>query len=178
MALQPKRFAALAVVALAAGGLAACGGSSSSGSSSATSGKPVSGGTLRIVAASGPDHIDTVPAYYTPDYMLERGYARQMLAYPASPATSTSSPAWTKATTPIPDVATVVPSTTNGGITNGGKTYTFHIKKGVDWDSTPVRAVTSADFIREFKTFCNPAPGGFVGNLGYYQDTIAGLKAY
>ena len=178
MALQPKRFAALAVVALAAGGLAACGGSSSSGSSSATSGKPVSGGTLRIVAASGPDHIDTVPAYYTPDYMLERGYARQMLAYPASPATSTSSPAWTKATTPIPDVATVLPSTGNGGITNGGKTYTFHIKKGVNWDSTPVRAVTSADFIREFKAFCNPAPGGFVGNLGYYQDTVAGLKAY
>ena len=134
MALQPKRFAALAVVALAAGGLAACGGSSSNGST-ANSGTPVSGGTLRIVAASGPDHIDTVPAYYTPDYMLERGYARQMLAYPASPATSTSSPAWTKATTPIPDVATVVPSTSNGGITNGGKTYTFHIKKGVDWDT-------------------------------------------
>src|ERR1700727_2914567 len=105
MALQPKRFAALAVVALAAGGLAACGGSSRSGSS-ATSGKPVSGGTLRIVAASGPDHIDTVPAYYTPDYMLERGYACQMLAYPASPATSTSSPAWKKATTPVADVAT------------------------------------------------------------------------
>jgi len=78
MALQPKRFAALAVVALAAGGLAACGGSSSSSTSSASGGTPVSGGTLRIVAASGPDHIDTVPAYYTPDYMLERGYARQL----------------------------------------------------------------------------------------------------
>ncbi|HEY6481629.1 MAG TPA: ABC transporter substrate-binding protein [Streptosporangiaceae bacterium] len=178
MALQPKRYAALAVVALAAGGLAACGGSSSSGTSPASSGTPVSGGTLRIVAASGPDHIDTVPAYYTPDYMLERGYARQMLAYPASPATSVTSAAWKKATTPVPDAATVVPSTTNGGITNGGKTYTFHIKKGVDWDSTPVRQVTSADFIREFKTFCNPAPGGFVGNIGYFQDTIAGLKSY
>ena len=75
--------------------------------------------------------------------MLERGYARQMLAYPASPATSVTSAAWTKATTPVPDVATVVPSTTNGGITNGGKTYTFHIKKGVNWDCTPVRQVTS-----------------------------------
>jgi peptide/nickel transport system substrate-binding protein len=178
MALQPKRYAALAVVALAAGGLAACGGSSSSGNSSASSGTPVSGGTLRIVAASGPDHIDTVPAYYTPDYMLERGYARQMLAYPASPATSTTSAAWTKATTPVPDVATVVPSTSNGGITNGGKTYTFHIKPGVDWDSTPVRQVTADDFIREFKAFCNPAPGGFVGNIGYYEDTIAGLTSY
>ncbi|HEY5361720.1 MAG TPA: ABC transporter substrate-binding protein [Streptosporangiaceae bacterium] len=178
MALQPKRFAALAVVALAAGGLAACGGSSSSGTSSASAGTPVSGGTLRIVAASGPDHIDTVPAYYTPDYMLERGYARQMLAYPASPATSTSSPAWTKATTPEADVSTVIPSTSNGGITNGGKTYTFHIKPGVQWDSTPVRPVVAADFVREFKAFCNPAPGGFVGNIVYFEDTIAGLKSY
>jgi peptide/nickel transport system substrate-binding protein len=178
MALQPKRYAALAVVALAAGGLAACGGSSSSGTSTANSGTPVSGGTLRIVAASGPDHIDTVPAYYTPDYMLERGYARQMLSYPASPATSTTSAAWTKATTPEADVSTVVPSTTNGGITNGGKTYTFHIKPGVDWDSTPVRQVTADDFIREFKAFCNPAPGGFVGNIDYFEATVAGLTSY
>jgi peptide/nickel transport system substrate-binding protein len=179
MALQPKRYAALAAVALAAAGLAACGGSSSnSSSSSASSGKPVSGGTLRIVAASGPDHIDTVPAYYTPDYMLERGYARQLLSYPSDPATSTTSAAWTKATTPEADVATVVPSTSNGGITNGGKTYTFHIKPGVDWDSTPVRQVTADDFIREFKAFCNPAPGGFVGNIDYYEATIAGLTSY
>jgi len=178
MALQPKRYAALAVVALAAGGLAACGGSSSSSNTSANSGTPVSGGTLRIVAAAGPDHLDTVPAYTTYDYMLERGYARQMLNYPADPATSTSSAAWTKATTPVPDVATVVPSTTNGGITNGGKTYTFHIKPGVDWDSTPVRQVTADDFIREFKAFCNPAPGAFVGNIGYFEDTIAGLTSY
>jgi peptide/nickel transport system substrate-binding protein len=178
MALQPKRFAALAVAALAAGGLAACGGSSTGSNSSATGGKPVSGGTLKVVAASGPDHFDPVPAYTTYDYMLERGYARQMLSYPASPATSTDSPAWTKATTPVPDVATAVPSTSNGGITNGGKTYTFHIKPGVQWDSTPVRQVTADDFIREFEAFCNPAPGGLVGNLGYFQDTIAGLKSY
>jgi peptide/nickel transport system substrate-binding protein len=177
MALQPKRFAALAVVALAAGGLAACGGSSSN-SSTGNGGKPVSGGTLRIVAAAGPDHIDTVPAYTTYDYMLERGYARQLLNYPASPSTSTSSPAWKKATTPVPDVATVIPSTSNGGITNGGKTYTFHIKPGVDWDSTPVRQVAAADFIRQFKAFCNPAPGGLVGNTGYFEDTIAGLRSY
>ena len=72
-----KRVATLAVLAIAAGGLAACSSSSSntgatSAPTSATSAKPVSGGTLNIVAASGPDHIDTVPAYYTPDYELER----------------------------------------------------------------------------------------------------------
>jgi ABC-type glycerol-3-phosphate transport system substrate-binding protein len=58
----PKRYAVAAMAGIAAVSLAACGGSSSS-SSTASSGKPVYGGTLHIVAASGPDHIVTVPAY-------------------------------------------------------------------------------------------------------------------
>ena len=171
----PKRYAVGAMAGIAAVSLAACGGSSSS-NSTASSGKPVSGGTLHIVAASGPDHIDTVPAYYTADYQLERMYTRQLLQYPTVPATSTSSSGWTQDTTPVADVATAVPSTSNGGITNGGKTYTFHIKSGVDWDSSPVRQVTAADFIREFKAFCNPVSP--VGNPVYYQSTIAGLTSY
>jgi peptide/nickel transport system substrate-binding protein len=171
----PKGYAVAAMAGIAAVSLAACGGSSSS-SPTASSGKPVSGGTLHVVAASGPDHIDTVPAYYSADYMLERGYARQLVSYPTVPATSTSSAGWTTDTTPVADAATVVPSTSNGGITNGGKTYTFHIKSGVDWDSTPVRQVTAADFIREFKAFCNPVSP--VGNPVYYESTIAGLTSY
>ena len=171
----PKRYVLGAMAAVAGMSLAACGGSSSSNSTS-SSGKPVSGGTLHIVAASGPDHIDTVPAYYTADYQLERAYTRQLLAYPTVPATSTSSPGWTQTTTPQPDIATAVPTTANGGVTNGGKTYTFHIKPGVDWDSSPARPVTAADFIREFKAFCNPVSP--VGNPVYYESTIAGLTSY
>lgn len=171
----PKRYVLGAMAAVAGMSLAACGGSSSS-NSTASSGKPVYGGTLHIVAAAGPDHIDTVPAYFTADYQLERAYTRQLLAYPTVPATSTSSPGWTQTTTPVPDVATEVPTTANGGITNGGKTYTFHIKPGVDWDSSPARAVTADDFIREYKAFCNPVSP--VGNPGYYESTIVGLTSY
>ena len=63
----PKRFAGLAAAVLAAGALAACSSSSTSSptTSSSVVGTPVSGGTLHIVAASGPAHLDTVPAYYT-----------------------------------------------------------------------------------------------------------------
>jgi peptide/nickel transport system substrate-binding protein len=172
---QSKRLCALAAAVLTAAGLAACAKSSPSTTSSS---KPVYGGTLRIVAASGPDEIDTVPAYYTADYMLERAYARQLLSYPAAVAPTTTSAGWKKTTTPVADMATEVPSTSNGGITNGGKTYTFHIRSGVDWDSTPVRQVTSDDFIREFKAFCNPAPGGFVGNIDYFDATIVGMSSY
>jgi peptide/nickel transport system substrate-binding protein len=136
----------------------------------------VAGGTLHIVAASGPAHIDTVPSYYTTDYQLTHAYTRQLLNYPTLPYTSTSSSGWTKDTTPAPDIATAVPTTANGGITNGGKTYTFHIKPGVDWNTTPARQVTSQDFLREYKAFFNPVSP--VGNPTYYEATISGLTAY
>ncbi len=176
-----KRVATVAVLAIAAGGLAACSSSSSSTGSTAaptaaSSVKPQSGGTLNIVAASGPDHIDTVPAYYTPDYELERVYTRQLVSYPTVPAPTTSSAGWTTDTTPEPDAATEVPTTANGGITGGGTVYTFHIKPGVDWDTTPARQVTSADFLREFKAFFNPVSP--VGNPTYYTSTIKGMQAY
>src|SRR5580692_5459988 len=168
-----KRVATLAVLAIAAGGLAACSstssntGSTSAPTSASSSEKPQSGGTL---------HIVTVPAYYTPDYELERVYTRQLVSYPTMPAATTSSAAWTTDTTPVPDAATSVPTAANGGITGGGTVYTFHIKPGVDWNTTPARQVTSQDFLREFKAFFNPVSP--VGNPGYYTSTIKGLQAY
>ena len=171
---RPMRYAVVAVAAAAAMGLAACGGSSSS--SSTSSGKPVKGGTLKIVAASGPDHLDTVAAYYTADYMMERAYARQLLTYPYAVDKTIGDAGWQKLITPVPDIATAVPTTANGGITDGGKTYTFHIKPGVDWNTSPARQVTSQDFVREFKAFYNPVQP--VGAPFYYNATIAGLQAY
>ena len=173
----PKRFAVLSAAIFAAAGLAACSTSSSpSGSASSSSQKPVSGGTLHIVAASGPAHLDTVPSYYTTDYQLTHAYTRQLLNYPTLPYNSTSDANWTADVTPTADVATEVPSTANGGITNGGKTYTFHIKQGVDWNTSPPRQVTSQDFLREYKAFFNPVSP--VGNPVYYESTISGLSAY
>jgi peptide/nickel transport system substrate-binding protein len=182
--------AALVAAALAAGGLAACSSSSSpSGGSTAkststaaapatagTSAKPQTGGTLNVVAATGPDHVDPVQAYYTADYELERIYTRQLVGYPSVPYTATSGSAWTQDVTPVPDAATAVPTAANGGITDNGKVYTFHIKPGVMWDTTPARQVTADDFIREFKAFFNPVSP--VGNPGYYESTIQGMTAY
>jgi len=171
------RVAGLAAAVLAAAGLAACTSSSTSPNAASTSSAtPVSGGTLRIVAAAGPNHIDTVSAYYTADYMLEHAYTRQLVSYPTVPYSSTSDAGWTKSITPVADMATEVPTTANGGITGGGKTYTFHIRPGVDWNSSPPRQVTASDFVREFKAFFNPVSP--VGNPGYYESTIKGLTQY
>jgi peptide/nickel transport system substrate-binding protein len=173
---MPKRIAALVAAALAAAGLAACGSSPSSTSSSSSKPPTKPTGQLNIVAAAGPDHIDTVPAYYTADYMLERAYARQLLSYKTMPYTGTSGSGWVDTTTPQADMATVVPSKTNGGISSSGLVYTFHIKKGVDWNTSPPRQVVADDFIREFKAFCNPVSP--VGNSLYYTSTIKGMLSY
>jgi peptide/nickel transport system substrate-binding protein len=175
----PKRFAGLTAAVLAAAALAACSSSSTSSpttSSSSSAGTPVSGGTLHIISASGPAHLDTVPSYYTADYQITHTYARQLLQYPTLPYASTTDANWVKDTTPVADIATAVPSVANGGITDGGKVYTFHIKQGVDWNTTPARQVTADDFIREFKAFFNPVSP--VGNPVYFESTIAGLTAY
>jgi ABC-type transport system substrate-binding protein len=75
----------------------------------------------------------------------------------------------------VPDVATTVPAT-GKGISAGGKTYTFKLRAGVMWNSSPARAVTSCDFEREFKMLCNPvAPNAAPG---YFTSTIVGMKAY
>src|SRR5262249_57087970 len=85
--------------------------------------------------------------------------------------------AWAGATGVVPDVAMQVPAAANGGVTDGGRVYTYHLRPGVSWNSAPPRQVTAADFIREFKAFCNP--GQFpVGNSAYFTSTIAGFGSY
>jgi peptide/nickel transport system substrate-binding protein len=173
----PKRLTAVAVALLAAAGLAACGKpATASPPSAAPSSAPAFGGTLKIAAASPPGHLDTVAAYSSADYILERAYARQLLSYPYSVTSKLGDAAWVRATTPVADIATVVPTTSNGGITDSGRTVTFHIRPGVDWSTTPPRPVTAADFIREFKAFGNPVSP--VGDPQPYGSTITGMQRY
>jgi len=152
--------------------LAACGGSSSN--TGPSSGGPVTGGTLNVIGSAGQDHFDTVSAYGTWDYMFERVYARQLVAYPSANYTTAGDAGWKTDTTPVADVATQIPTAANGGISADGLTYTFHIKPGVAWQNG--RQLTSQDFEREYKAFANPVSP--VGNSGYFLSTIAGFSQY
>lgn len=164
-----RRMAALAVAVLAAGTAVACASSPGSHPSALASSKPVSGGTLRFVSASDFDHVDSLSAYTVPSFQLEEAWTRQLVGYWPSNNVIT-------ATTIAPDVATVVPTRANGGISADGLTYTFRIRTGVMWNSSPARQVTSADFLRQFKAMCNPTQG--VGNSLYYLPVIAGMNGY
>src|SRR5436190_250767 len=90
--------------------LAACGGSSGGTSTGAPpTGTPTNGGTLKLLGSGDVDHLDPASAYYTVSYTLERAFTRQLVSYPASSDLTT-------ATTVAPDLATSLPTTSNGGI--------------------------------------------------------------
>ena len=155
------------VMALVAVALAAAAGVAGAGQRSHAA-TPKRGGTLKLLGTSDIFNLDTVSAYYTVSTLIGRTFTRQLLTYQ-------SVPDFTQAIKLVPDVATEVPTAGNG-ISADGKTYTFKLRDGVMWDTTPPREVTAADFVREFKMLCNPASP--VGAPGYYTSTILGMQAY
>jgi ABC-type transport system substrate-binding protein len=146
--------------------VAACGTSTAATPSAATGTK---GGTLIMLGSGDVDHLDTASAYYTVSYQLERAYSRQLVSYPTSADQATQ-------VSIVADVATQVPTISNHGISSDGKTYTFKIRSGVKWDTSPPRQVTAQDFVLGLKRLCNPVNP--VGAPGYYESTIAGFKDY
>jgi len=150
--------------------LTACGGGGGA-TKTTDNGKPQTGGTLKIVGAGDVDHIDTASAYTTVADSLERAWARRLFSYKSSNNQA-------EASRVVPDIATELPTTANGGISADGITYTIKMRSGVQWNTQPVREVTADDMVRGIKRLCNPNPNGTSGGTGYYNQTIAGMQKY
>jgi len=113
------------------------------------------------------DYMDPNISYYTAGYEALRLWSRQLLTYPAIKG---------KTTTDVPDLATQVPTTANGGISADGLTYKLTIRKGAKWDTSPARQVTAADVVRGVKRTCNPAQP--FGGMPDFQTLIVGMSSY
>jgi peptide/nickel transport system substrate-binding protein len=75
---------------------------------------------------------------------------------------------WDESNRPYPELATVVPTQANGGVSKDGLTITFHIRKGVRWsDGAPFNA---DDVVFSTNVVNNPA-NNEVGRLGWDQIT-------
>jgi peptide/nickel transport system substrate-binding protein len=70
----------------------------------------------------------------------------------------------------VPDIARSIPKPTNGG-----KTYTFHLKSGIKFSPPVNRAVTSKDFVTAMNRLANPKDGG---QYSFYYKVIKGWDAY
>jgi peptide/nickel transport system substrate-binding protein len=72
----------------------------------------------------------------------------------------------------VPDLATVVPSVHNGGISRDGKTIVVHLRKGVVWaDGAPL---TAADWLFTYRAVNNPQNNV---KTRYGWDLIASAEA-
>ena len=134
-------------------------------------GQPRHGGILRLYGPGSMDHVDPASSYYMLSGQIIRLFTRQLFTYLPVPRLHD----WHQVT-PVPDVATEIPTVANGGLSADQLTYTVHLRPGVRWDTTPPRELTAADFVRGFKRMCNPVFRA--GAIHYYTSTIRGMGEY
>jgi peptide/nickel transport system substrate-binding protein len=164
------KLASAALAAALALGLAACGSSSGvSGGSGITVAKGIQtpqteaqsggkhGGTLTVLNQTDFEQIDPGLAYYNIDY--EVVYATQRPLFSYKPNTFGL---------PSPDMASEAAQ-----ISDGGKTITVHIRKGVHFSPPVNREVTSADVAYAIERGANPN----VGNP-YFEAYFKSLQGF
>ncbi|WP_167475145.1 ABC transporter substrate-binding protein [Nocardia arthritidis] len=133
--------------------------------------RPRYGGILRLFGPGSMDHVDPASSYYMLSGQIIRLYTRQLFTY--RPVARLHD--WTQVT-PVPDIALEIPTVANGGLSRDQLTYTIRLRRDVNWDTTPERPVTAADFLRGFKRMCNPVLRA--GAIHYYTSTIKGMAEY
>jgi peptide/nickel transport system substrate-binding protein len=143
--------------------LTGCGGAANT----SHDGSPARGGTLRMLGAGDVDFMDPNVSYYTVGYLNLRMWDRQLLSYPAVQGQTTNA---------VPDLATQIPTTSNGGITQDGTVYKLTIRTGVMWDTSPPRPVVAADVVRGVERTCNPVQP--FGGLPDFENLIKGMESF
>src|SRR5215472_8013924 len=139
--------AVAALVVVAAG----CGGSSSSSASGQASPAGHKGGTFTILANSAFGVAD--PAQ---NYTLEQW---QLLIDTHDGLVSFAKVGGIQGAKIVPDLATAIPKPTNGG-----KTYVFHIRRGIKFSNG--QTLKPSDFVTTFeRQFTVPGPTGFYSGL-------------
>ncbi|MGK5627926.1 ABC transporter substrate-binding protein [Streptomyces sp. URMC 123] len=153
---MPRKFPVAAIAALTGAGLllAGCGGSKSDGdkkgeakANAATTGivnvSDKKGGTVTYAMADAPESFDPGNTYYAFVYNFSRLYARPLTTFKPAPGP--------KGNELVPDLAESM-----GQASDGGKTWTYKIRKGVKYDDgTEVTAkdvkyaVERSNFARE-----------------------------
>jgi peptide/nickel transport system substrate-binding protein len=145
------RLGGLVVLTIAALTAAACGGSASpsSSSSSATTGHP--GGTFTILANSAFGVADPAQNYTLEEWQLLIDSHDGLVTFAKQGGLA--------GTQIVPDLATSIPTPTNGG-----KTYVFHIRKGIKFSNGQV--LKPSDFVTTFeRQFTVPGPTSFYSGI-------------
>jgi peptide/nickel transport system substrate-binding protein len=169
MSRRTSRLTAVATLCTVGLAVTACSGTIKPATTASGTAAPaaVSGGTLNMLGTGDVDYMDPNVSYYSIGYLGLRMWTRQLFTNPAIAG---------KTTTAVPDLATVVPTTGNGGISADAKTYTIKLRQGAKWDTTPARQVTAADEVRGVMRTCNPVQP--FGGIPDFNDLIVGYTTF
>src|SRR4051794_11236403 len=125
------------------------------------SGKSTKGGTLTMLTNGDvDDKLDPGYSYYQLDFIYTNATQRGVLGFKPEDTTKAS-----------PDLAASYPT-----VSNGGKTVTIKLKKGVKFSPPVNREVTSADVKYALERDFLPQVGN--GYASTYWADIEGVKAY
>jgi peptide/nickel transport system substrate-binding protein len=149
---RPYRWSAVAALAALALALASCGGSSPSSSSTPTTSSHT-GGVFTILANSNFGTADPAQNYTLEEWQLLIDTHDGLVQFQRVPGIA--------GTTLVPDLATAMPT-----ISDGGKTYLFHVRRGIKFSNGEV--VKPSDFVRTLERQYT-VPGG---NPGFYANII------
>jgi peptide/nickel transport system substrate-binding protein len=120
------------------------------------------GGTLTMLGTGDVDFMDPNISYYAIGYLGLRMWSRQLYTYPATQGQTTNV---------VPDLATAMPT-----ITDGGLKYAITIRTGAMWNTTPPRQVTAADVVLGVKRQCNPVQP--FGGQPDFSQFLAGYMTF
>ena len=114
-------------------------------------------GVLRLTSVSNPDNLNPLLGEFQVDSDLSMFWAGYLFN-------------WSDQNQWVPELATEVPTTKNGGISKDGLTITYHLRKGVKWqDGAPF---TADDVVFTWQAVMNPR-NNVQTRTGY--DLITGI---
>ncbi len=148
--------AAVAAIALASG----CGSGSSSSGGGSDSGTPVNGGILKAGIPGNPDHLDPALSYTNEGWEILEATNNGLLTFKKASGGAGA--------TVVPDIADAMPM-----VTDGGKTYTFHLRSGVMFSAPVSREVKPSDFKFSIERLFRVDSGG----VGFFTG-IVGADSY
>jgi peptide/nickel transport system substrate-binding protein len=122
---RPLRLGSIAAALIAAIAVTSCSKATGPGNDAASSTRP---GLLRIVNVAEPDTLNPVVGNEAIEADLAELWGGMLFE-------------WSDRNAFVPDLATVVPTLKNGGISPDGKTIVYHLRPGVRWqDGAPFGA--------------------------------------
>ncbi len=151
-----RRLTGVTMMCVVAAALAGCGGGSSSASSAAAGGSH-RGGTMIMLSTTSWGTLDPAKNYTVLGFQSSQYVADGLVGFRRA--------AGVAGTVIVPDLATSVPAPTDGG-----KTYTFHLRPGIHYSNGEV--VKPSDFVTVFmRQFTVPGPAN-----SFYQGVIGGVQ--